>query len=189
MLTLGMLGLISDTATYEHITTIRVTSTVSTITFSNVAALAAQGRYNHFELRILGRNANANAFGIAQVRVNTDATSSYRVSRLRAGSTNVAGVTSLSSVIDLETSFYINISGAANDTGVFSPGIVTFLNIATPGIIPSSLSLSSRATNDNWETLYRQGAYVGSETLSSLTVNSTAGLVAGSSYSLYGIRG
>jgi hypothetical protein len=187
-MTLSALGIFSAAGaggvggTYELIETSIVSgSSTTTVTFSNLGTYSST--YKHLQIRGVAKPAsNANTY----LRVNGDTGNNYAWHELftyePATSVQSAGSTSQNHI----KAIYADGTGTANS---FGAGVIDILDSYST-TKNKSVRILTGTTDDVFITL-RSGLWNSTASITSLTLTTSDGsnLVAGSRFSLYGIRG
>lgn len=179
MIPLGILASAGQSAAdYELIETFVAGSNVSSITFSNLAAFAST--YRHLQVRYVARSTVPETGIFA--RFNGDASSSYRTHYLLG---NGSSVSSGSFGLDPrgQVGLLAGSGAAAND---FRPGVIDLLDAysTTKNKTVRGLSASQSAV------ILMSVLWVNTSSLTSWQITPDSGnFVAGSRFSLYGIKG
>lgn len=166
---------------YDLLQTEVLTGSQASVTFSSLGDYASS--YRHFQIRAVARMTFANAERTLNVRVNGDSTSSYRNHGLYSqGSTplgfNYAG-----------TSIGAASFAAANAaSGSFGAAVIDILDPFETTKYTTVRGFGGADTTP--QVSLRSGFWPNSNIVTSLTlVDPTSDLVAGSRFSLYGLRG
>lgn len=162
----------------ELIQTTILASSTSSVTISSIPST-----YRHLQLRILTRD-SANSFDYMVFRLNGDSGNNYARHLLRGNGTSLFS----SANTTLSNGFLGTI---ANNTNTFSATIADILNYSSTTSNKTIRSLSGQHSTTNMIGLY-SGLWMNTAAVNSLTVTSNNGsvsFVAGSRFSLYGIRG
>jgi hypothetical protein len=166
---------------YELIESVILGTDTSSITFSSLATYAST--YKHLQLRAVSRDTRSGSVGGVGIRLNGDTGSNYTGHFLFAdGSSVSSGSDGTSQTI---TFAYYNPSGliAAN---IFGAGVVDILDTYSTTKNKTFRGLTGFATN---AVALKSGLRMSTESTTSLTVLPSGGnFLAGSRFSLYGIR-
>lgn len=169
---------------FELISTQLITTNTADLTFSSIPQT-----YKHLQLRYVAR-ANNNVTNL-RFRLNGDTGSNYATHSLHTQSTGVFSdnSTSTTSMYSCEFSF-----DGASPTGAFSPGIMDFLDYSATSKNTTMRGLAGQC-EPAWVTgrlRLRSAAWFNTAAVTSLTIFTDSGtgrFVAGSRFSLYGIKG
>lgn len=175
----------APTGDYELISTTIVSGTsTSAITF-NVSSFAST--YKHLQVRLVGRSGEATT-GIYDllIRFNGDTGSNYSGHNLRGTGSAVQSnaLTSFTYILN-ESTF----PGNSNTANIFGSAVIDILDPFSTTKNTTTRSLGGH--NSSTSRLYLgSGAYYSTTAVNSITVGPTAGsILAGSRFSLYGIKG
>ncbi len=169
---------------YELIATEILTTTESSITFSNLGDYSST--YKHLQIRATARSTRVDTDDLLQVLIN-GATTGYSQHGLwgtGGGSVNADATASTTSI------FIARTTGANAPTGSFTGAVIDFLDpfSTTKNKTLRGLSGTMRTTNPFID--LRSGAYYSTSSTTSVLLRAANGnLLAGSRFSLYGIRG
>lgn len=168
-------GVAASTNSYESISTVTVTSSVSSVSFSSIV-----GTYKHLQLRSLcfGSNNDENLY----IRFNGDTGSNYARHYLEGNGSSASA------------------SGTAPDTGgVFSNeysgtspyvSVCDILDYTDTNKFTTLRSLSGRDANGSGSIALRSSLWRNTAAVTSITIYAGAGtLSSGSHFALYGIKG
>lgn len=162
--------------TYELISSTILGSTTLTVSFSSIPST-----YKHLQLRFTARNSNN--VSDAWMRFNSDSGSNYAGHRLSANGSNVASSSETSQS-------RIFIGGIANNneaTDGFSGGTIDMLDFANTSENKTVRILSGYSTTIVY---LRSGVWLNTSAISSVDfISGASGFLAGSRFSLYGIKG
>ena len=188
-MTLSALGIFSaagagggvSLSDYELISSTILGSSTPSVTFSSLGDYAST--YKHLQLRMTTRqDSNSNAL---QFRFNGDSGSNYRLHRLYGNGSSVGSGT------DTGTSLYTYTAAASGDTAnVFSANVVDFLDAYS-----STKNKTMRMLATNGVGIYREisllsGLWLNTASLTSIQLlPATSNFIAGSRFSLYGLKG
>ena len=191
-MTLSALGIFSAAGaggvpqTYELISTTVLGSNQPSVTFSNLGTYSST--YKHLQIRSVARTAQSSNTRAIGVRVNGISTSSYSWHLLEGDSSSVVSAAAAN-----QTNGFIGhlaASGAA--ANIFGASVIDILDPFSSTKNTTLRGLSGATTSGEnrvrlYSTLFNSTATVTSITLYSEDL--TSNLVAGSRFSLYGIRG
>lgn len=185
MLPLGVLAASGSGAAgaYELISTTILSSTTSTVTFSSIAAT-----YKHLELRVTARvNANFGNASQLRMRFNGDTGSNYAYHNLYGnGSSVVSDATT--------TQPEIRVSGFSdtNITGNWGAGIISILDYSATSKNKTIRTLVGTVNSSSYNRMHLgSGFWNNTAAINEIVLNELNGYgwVAGSRFSLYGIKG
>lgn len=168
---------------YELISSTILSSTASTVTFSSIV-----GTYKHLQVRYVVQNANAStSTQNISLNINGSSSSIYKTHILRGDGSSVTS----SAPTDSTYNFFELTIPSANNTSVFSPGIIDFLDYASTSKNKTLRALTGNipATSKNVQLF--SGLFASTSAISSLSFTTSAanGFNTGSRFSLYGIKG
>ena len=158
---------------YESIATVTIGSGgASTATFSSIPST-----YQHLQIRIFAKTADAGSFGSAVMSINAGA-GEARHDLYGTGSTVAASVAS--------SGLNVYIGGTAQ----FGVGVVDILDYTDTNKTKTSRALSGVDNNGSGLVAFESGLETSTTAISSLTFTSSSGNFAQySSFALYGIKG
>jgi hypothetical protein len=173
-----------DTGSYELITTTILGSATPSVTF-DISSFAST--YKHLQIRMVARESGTGGSPSLNMRFNGNSSSIYASHFLFGTGSSVAS----SGLASQDRMFLATISDSTKTSGIFTP------------IVTDILDFSSSTKNTTVRTLYGNvvtgtGLYVGfysalfnnTAAITSVELSSSVGnLVAGSRFSLYGIKG
>jgi hypothetical protein len=168
---------------YELIESAILTSSQASITFSGLGSYAST--YKHLQVRITARGTQAQIFGQANLRFNGDSGSNYAEHRLRGTGSAVQSTGGGStSFIGLD-----QVTGSTSATGSFGAFVVDILDFSSSTKNTTVRALTG-SLNDN-QVSFRSGLYNNTAAITEIFIGagSADNFVAGSRFSLYGIRG
>lgn len=180
---MGLLGASLKLSDYELISTQVVTSTASSISFTNLDTAAAA--YKHLQIRAVVRdNRSGYAGSNCWLRFNNAAALYSNHSVYGTGSSTGAGASVSTGQI-----YVSDIAGGGATAGGFSPFIIDVLDFSST--TKNKIAKTSGGTNSgyNWLSV-SSGSWMSTNPVTSITIYDTLGsFVAGSRFSLYGLRG
>lgn len=172
--------------TFELINTQVLTTTATSISFNSIPA-----DFRHLQIRSIARTNFSNASGLLQdiqLRMNSDTSNSYAAHRLATyGGGNQSASDGGSS-----NHIRINEGVAAGDTPsfIYSGCIIDILDYALTTKHKTTRALTGTHNPNEAAIVFQSGAWFNTGAITSLTLASAFGsYVAGSRFSLYGIRG
>jgi len=173
---------------YDLLETQILTSSAASVTFTG---LASYSNYKHLQIRALSKNDLAsNGNDLVQLNVNGDTGSNYASHRLFG---NGAGVTSTANTSDTKINIYSEpYTGVPAYTGMFAAAVIDVLDFSSTSKKTTFRSLAGfhiPQTNSSQIGLY-SGLYNSTSAITTITLKSgsSANLVTGSRFSLYGVR-
>lgn len=168
---------------YELITSTVVSgSSTSTITF-DVTGLGST--YKHLQIRSVGRTAQALSDAIQWIRFNGDTASNYSYHWLTGNGTTVSSNSGVSQTLIRAGTDVGSTSGA----NIFGANIIDILDPFTGSKYTTTRSLSG-AVGSTSQIFLLSGSWRSTATVTSISVIvNNLNFVAGSRFSLYGIRG
>lgn len=188
-LSMGLLGGAAyRNGDYELISTTILSSATSSVTFSNLASVAAA--YKHLQIRYTARSTvAANADNIA-IRFNGDTGSNYSYHYLVGADTS----TPISGGGSSLTYAYVpsQIVGANSSSSVFGAGIIDILDFASTAKNKTLRTLSgfNGTASANYSRIgLTSAAWFSTSATTSLELSNSALFVTGSRFSLYGLKG
>jgi len=171
---------------YDLLETTTLATTTSSVTFSS---LGAYSDYEHLEMRILGRNAEAGSgHNRIDIKLNGDTGSNYASHNIKGnGSTVTSGAINSATSINPATNAF---PSSLNTAGAFGAAIISILNFSGTTKNPT-LRLFMGSGLSNGDVSLSSGLRTNTEAITSVAIaeGSGQGFVAGSRFSLYGIKG
>ena len=186
MLLLGVLaaqaeGAVAAAGSYDLLETEILTGSQASVTFSSLNSTYGAD-YQHLQIRIVARsNRAANTDSIDLVL--NGATTNYRYHALRGSGSSVASFTGTPAYID--TSF---IPAASDTADSFGPKVIDILDPFETTKNTTTRTLWGQASNETWIGLFSGGWFDTSAITSIALECNTGSFIAGSRFSLYGLR-
>lgn len=181
-MTLSALGIFSAAGAggvaagdYDLLETQILGSTQASVVFSSLGAYSPT--YKHLQLRVV----YADSSNASTLRLNGDTGSNYSMHQLfgDGGSVGSGGATS-------QTSIFLPLTtNLSNQFGAYITDILDFGSTTKNTTIKSLGGYSSTGPY----IMIRSGAYLSTSAITSITITGAGGLLAGSRFSLYGIKG
>jgi hypothetical protein len=170
---------------YELIETINVSSSQASITFSSLGTYSST--YKHLQLRMVHKNSRANLWSGTLLRFNGDTGNNYAYHYLVGNGTNVVSnqENTISVIVD-------SFAAGNNLANSFSPAVYDILDAYSTTKNKTVRFLSGRLVGGGEDRVaLNSGLYNSTSAISSITMLPSGGFdwVAGSRFSLYGIRG
>ena len=191
-MTLSALGIFSAagaggaafSSDYELIETQILGSSQASVVFSSLGTYSST--YKHLQIRAVPRSDRADTDDVLFARVNGDTGSSYMYHLLFGDG---ASVSSSAAGIGAEKMELGRVAGGSNASGIYGQNVIDVLDAfsATKYKTFRSLAGLNRATTP-YVILY-SGVRFNTASISSISLFSQGNLVAGSRFSLYGIKG
>lgn len=189
---LGILALAGAAAggpAYDLLSTTVLSSSASSVSFSSLDTLAAG--YKHLEIRMVTRSDYSNIYNDSlhtKLHFNGDTGSNYAYHRMHGSGSSVSS-SAATSTADLRI-WYTTAVGNST-TGIFTPAVISILDFAN-----ASKNTTTRAINGMYGSIgaprvaFQSGLWNNTAAVTSLSLTSAFGnYVAGSRFSLYGVRG
>jgi hypothetical protein len=169
---------------YELISTSLISSPTASVTFSSLGDFAST--YKHLQIRAVAKDAfTGGAAGDFYLTFN-GAGSNYRDHYLRGNGTTVAsgsfGYTTVIAAGDM-------VSSSAGNANRFGAYVIDILDFASTTKNTTTRTLSGYLADGANTIFLSSGAYFVTNAITSINLRSNANLVAGSRFSLYGIKG
>jgi len=191
-MTLSALGIFSAagagggfSSDYELIETQILGSSQANITFSNLNTYSST--YKHLQIRIAARTDRASYVDSAMIQFNADTGTNYRAHYL------IGNGSSVTSGADVQSDriYAARIAGANGGTSVFGAGVCDILDAYSSTKNKTTRSLSGYTTSSGSEIYLFSGLWMNTNSLTSVRLfpNVGSNFVAGSRFSIYGIRG
>ena len=180
------LGLISQGGSangggaFELISTQVLASSASSVTFSSISST-----YKHLQLRFTAKSASAGGDNL-RMQFNSDTANNYAVHYLTGSGSSVAS----GNAVPWNTALYAQMPSAAHTTDAFGAGIIDILDYGSTNKNKTIRNISGSASTFNIIAL-TSGVWLNTAVITSLNVYMGTGsnIIAGSRFSLYGIRG
>ena len=167
---------------YDLLETTTLSSSASGVTFSGLDTLAAG--YAHLQIRAVVRGVQSGTATL-KANLNGDTGSNYSYHRLEGNGSSVssAGGGSIS-FLSLG-----KVPGTSDSSEVFAPAIIDILNFSSTSQNTTARALSGNVGDVNNIAL-KSGLWVNTAAVTSISfANSSGDMVAGTRFSLYGIKG
>lgn len=181
LIPLGILATGITGATYEHIETVNLAATATSITFSSILQ-----DYKHLQIRYVAKTSTTR--NRLWINMNGVTTASYANHQLNGNGTTVASTNNISG-----TKIVVDNGIAAGTTNIFGGGVIDILEYRSTTNNKTVRSLSGVSYADAGNQVRVQltsGLFIGTTAISSLTFAPDADSFAiGTRFSLYGIRG
>jgi hypothetical protein len=167
---------------YELIESQILTGTEASVTFSNLNTYSSS--FKHLQIRAVARTAGSYSDIAFIVRLNGDTGSNYSVHYLVG---NGSSVSSVGAASNTSMNFY-GIAGNSQASGVFGAGIIDILDYSS-----TTKNKTLRAITGTGATKISlgSGAYFNTAAITSVNIaaEGTGSWLAGSRFSIYGIKG
>jgi hypothetical protein len=168
-------------SSYELISTTVLDSTTPSVTFSSLEASASN--YKHLQLRWAGRDASNSGDGY--IRFNSDGGNNYSAHRVVGGTSNVVST----NVVPASVVYVTSMANTNDPTNAFSSGVVDFLDFSSTTKNKTARAFTGVSATNKFVALW-SGAWYNTNAITSMEFFSGGtGWIAGSRFSLYGIRG
>jgi len=167
---------------FELIESVFLSANAASVTFSNLNQYATE--YSHLQIRVVGRSTRSTISDVIEIRFNGDTASSYnRHSLYGNGSSVISEALAPSSGIQV-----CRVAGASQAAGNFGSGVIDVLDAYSTAKHKTIRTLNG-VTQDNYIFL-QSGAWRNLNAIDSINLFSgtSSNIVAGSRFSLYGIR-
>jgi len=174
-----------ETGSFNSIASVIGDGSSSTITFSSIPST-----YQHLQLRFQGRIALAGGGSVynAVIRFNSDTGSNYTWHAIRGTGSSALGYGSASNDKITVDSVFPDANVTAN---VFATAIVDIHDYVSTSKNKTVRAFSGYDTNSAGNVWLQSGVWLNTNAITSITItnNATSNFVAGSVFSLYGIKG
>lgn len=169
-------------AYFESISTNTLGSNQTNITLSSIPS-----GYKHLQLRYITRNNRASTLDGLYLRFNSDTGANYSDHQVRGDGTSASSAADVSSSLMLASL----VPGSTATGNVYGAGVIDILEYANTSIYKTMRSLGGYDTNGGGQMGLYSGNWRSTSAITSITIGSTdgSGLLAGSSFALYGIKG
>ena len=188
-MTLSALGIFSAAGAggavgdYELIQTQILTTTESSVVFSNLGNFSTT--YRHLQIRGVGRTTLNDTDDVLYVRINGNTGSNYSSHELFAAGSGRAVAAQVS-----QTFMNMGRLTAANtNSNVFGPNVVDILDAYSTTKNKTLRGFSGADRSPNPFVNFNSGAFYNTASITSITLFGGGSLVAGTRFSIYGIRG
>ena len=174
--------MIAPLNSYESIQTVTLVSNAATISFTGIA-----GTYKHLEIRYISRNNRASQLDGLFMRLNSDSGSNYAHHNLGGDGASASAGASTST-----TSMTIAVTSASSAAAnVFGAGIVSILDYSNTSKYKTTRTLAGYDNNGSGNIRLSSGLWQNTNAVTGITFGSTdgSGILANSSFALYGIKG
>jgi hypothetical protein len=189
-MTLSALGIFSaagaggaPASAYELISTTILGSSQASVSF-DVSSFAST--YRHLQLRFLGRTDNAAVSSYTTIRFNGDSGSNYSSHYLYGTGSSVLSGATLTTFIEAGGA-----NGNSASSGIFSPAVLDILDAFSTTKNKTTRMLDGNPIPTSNSINLRSGSWRNTNSITSIVIGPGLGtnFVAGSRFSLYGIRG
>jgi hypothetical protein len=181
---------VGEVDAYELISSTILGGTAASVTFSNLGDYSST--YKHLELRAVVRTSRTSGVDGMLIRLNADSGSNYSRHDFEGNGT-VEPITIIGSFNQPnQTAIFVNrIADENSGTSIFSSNVTTFLDTFSSTKNKTVRTLSGLHTSVFLGINFTSGAWYNTASTTSITLTPQVGLnfVAGSRFSLYGIRG
>jgi hypothetical protein len=159
-------------------------SSQASVTFSNLGIYSST--YKHLQLKIVGRGSNANAWTQYRIRFNDDSTTSYdrHFFFASAGSTGANNYLNENGYLDGQTQ--IGNSGTSN---AFGASVIDILDSFSTSKNKTLRLFGGRRPGGDDPIIIGAGQWRNTAAITSILILNDANWLAGSRFSLYGIKG
>jgi hypothetical protein len=167
---------------YDLLETQVLTSSASSVTFTG---LGSYSDYKHLQIRMITRNDGAFSGGTIVLTINSDTGTNYSDHRLRGDGSSVtsAGFTS-------QTNAALGAgAGATNGANQFAATVIDVLDFSSSSKNTTFRSLSGVAADSRTIIELDSALYISTNAVTSIQIADSADFIAGSRFSLYGIKG
>jgi hypothetical protein len=166
---------------YELIASEILTTTEASVVFSNLGDYSST--YKHLQIRMTARTTRAQNDDALFLRLNGDTGSNYARHQLLGNGSTVSSTAGTS-----ETSTGQNATAGTNTTAnVFGAAVFDFLDVFNSTKNTTLRSFSGLAANFN-QIMLGSGLFINTASVTSISIEANGNLLAGSRFSLYGIR-
>lgn len=157
-------------------------SNTGTITFTNIP----QG-FTHLQLRLVARSTLASTTDNVAFQINGNTGTNYVTHDLLGNTVNVT-----SSAITGQAFGFLpsHLPGSSATTGTFAASIIDFLDYSSTNKNKTIRSLTGFAVNSSYgRVALTSNLFISTSAMTSISMINSATFIAGSRFSLYGIRG
>lgn len=172
------------TADYNLISTQVLTSSVASVTFSSLNSAAAA--YKHLQIRWTARSTNASLTDDGNFRINGDSGSNYAIHSLYGNGVSAASVNLTSQT---QGAIYDLAAGNNASANIFGSGVLDLLDFQSTSKNKTLRILNGAKTQSNQYIHLSSGLWMSTAAVTSITLAATGNLVAGSRFSIYGLKG
>jgi hypothetical protein len=182
---LGILSAAGEAAgAFELITTEILGSSQASVVFSNLGDYSST--YKHLQLRLIARSNGPSGDDALRLRFNADSGSNYSWHQLLGNGSSVNSNAATSQTGTYPAQIAANLAAA----NIFGGGVIDILDPYSTSKNTTVRGLSGTTGGSN-VIMLRSGAWLNTASITSITLNGVDGgnLLAGSRFSLYGIKG
>lgn len=168
---------------FELIESVFVASNTASVTFNNLNQYATE--YKHLQIRVTTRTSGGTTNEDTFLRINGDSSSNYTWHQLFGDGSSLTslGYPSSSSMNPMVT------TAASNTSGIFSPAIIDLFDIYSTTKNKTMRTFAGHNGSLGVPyALFRSGVWRSLDLVTSITFTTGGNFVAGSRFSLYGIR-
>jgi hypothetical protein len=166
---------------FELIESVFLASTTASVTFSNLQNYATE--YEHLQIRLTARTSRSEINDAVFVRINGDSGSNYARHQLFGNGSSVSSISAIS-----ETTTGNNaITGNTATTSAFGAVVLDFTDAYSNTKNTTIRMFSGIPVNFN-QVMLSSGLYNNTASVASITLQPLASFIAGSRFSIYGIR-
>lgn len=170
------------TGSYELISSTILTTNTSSVTFSSIV-----GTYKHLQIRSTARTDRALQIDGVRLRLNSDSGSNYAGHRLLGSGSAVTSNANLSQTAIVDQLA----AGNTASSGIFGSNIMDILDYASTTKYKTTRAMAGANTVAYNYLSFISGLWMNTSSISSITLSPESGtnFIAGSRFSLYGIKG
>jgi hypothetical protein len=171
-------------ASYDLLATEILTGTQASIVFDNLTSTYGAD-YQHLQIRMTSRDTKSDTTANFLLRINEVTTNSYAHHRLYASLSSLNGYASTST-----SAIIAGVTTSANaPSSAFGSTVIDVLDFASTSKTTTTRSFSGAVAANNY-LVFSSGLYNSTDAVASVTIlgESSNSFVAGSRFSLYGIR-
>jgi hypothetical protein len=166
---------------YELISTTILDTTTASVTFSSLGDYSST--YKHLQIRLSAKQSST-GYGEFRLRFNSDTGSNYSNHHLAGNGSSVSSAGQAS-----QTSARAGWLVRNSVANIFSVGVVDILDAYSTTKNKTFRSLAGGPDTGSREIYFGSGAYFSTASVTTITITPDQNFLAGSRFSLYGIRG
>jgi len=174
-------GVNAEAGAFDLLETATLTSSASSVSFTNLANYSG---YKHLQVRSITRGSNSDLWSAVFVRFNSDSGNNYADHLLRATDTNI-----FATAVTSRTNIGYETAGNAAVSGAYGSSVIDILDPFSSSKNTNFKCLWGRLPNGDDTIAFGSGVYLSTAALSTIDFTNTANFVAGTRFSLYGIKG
>jgi hypothetical protein len=165
---------------YQSIATVTASGSTSSLQFTSIPST-----YQHLQLRLITRSAEASTISYSNIRFNGDTGSNYAFHYL-TGNGSSAGYGANASATD---TFGVNMPGASALSNTYAVAIYDFLDYANTNKYKTLRALDGYDLNGSGEIFLGSGLWQSTSAINRIDFSTGSNFATGTTLALYGIKG